>query len=190
MDRGKRNEEIRKSIQIVILLCYSLYSVGLAAVSVINKWEFWAVPIIFIGAVISWSLYVSGQFVFRFRIYVFAGFVALSTFFYGSHVEELYNATLIMVLAMLLFSLTEEKPALRIFFMAYVMLLIYHLILMLTGVESFSQLSGPIMFLDIVSVIIADRIGGYICEMFSVSKSMAVFIFRISLSSRILMNIK
>ena len=173
MDRGKRNEEIRKSIQIVILLCYSLYSVGLAAVSVINKWEFWAVPIIFIGAVISWSLYVSGQFVFRFRIYVFAGFVALSTFFYGSHVEELYNATLIMVLAMLLFSLTEEKPALRIFFMAYVMLLIYHLILMLTGVESFSQLSGPIMFLDIVSVIIADRIGGYICEMFSVSKSMA-----------------
>ena len=33
MDRGKRNEEIRKSIQIVILLCYSLYSIALAIVS-------------------------------------------------------------------------------------------------------------------------------------------------------------
>ena len=173
MDRGKRNEEIRRSIQIVILLCYSLYSVGLAAISVINKWEFWAVPIIFIGAVISWSLYVSGQFVFKFRIYVFAGFVALATFFYGSHVEELYNATLIMVLSMLLFSLTEEKPALRIFFMAYVMLLIYHLILMMAGIEQFGQLKASIVILDIVAVIIADRIGGYICEMFSVSKSMA-----------------
>ena len=173
MDRNKRNEEIRKSIQIVILLCYTLYSVGLAIVSIANKWEFWAVPIIFIGAVISWSLYVAGQFVFQFRIYVFAGFISLATFFYGSHVEELYNATLILVLAMMLFSLTEEKPALRIFFMAYIMLLLYHLILMLSGVEEFSSVSAPILLLDVMSVILADRVGGYICEMFSVSKSMA-----------------
>ncbi|SDB40751.1 hybrid sensor histidine kinase/response regulator [Butyrivibrio sp. INlla16] len=173
MDRNKRNEEIRKSIQIVILLCYSLYSVGLALVSVLNKWEFWAVPIIFIGTVICWSLYVSGQFEYKFRIYVFAGFVALSTFFYGSHISEFYNSTLIIVLAMLLFSLTEEKPALRILFMMYVMLFAYHMILMATGMENFSDLSVSILILNILSVVLADRVGGYICEMFSISKKMA-----------------
>ncbi|WP_044914367.1 ATP-binding protein [Butyrivibrio sp. WCE2006] len=173
MDRGKRNEEIRKSIQMVILSCYTVFSLGLAIVSVTSSWEFWTIPIIFVGVVISWSIYVSGQFVFRFRIFVYAGFVVLAIFFYGSHIEQLYNATLIIVLAMMLFSLTEEKAALRIFLMGYVILILYHVILMFSKVESFKQLSIPILFLDILAVILADRVAGYICEMFSVSKRMA-----------------
>ncbi|WP_029322523.1 hybrid sensor histidine kinase/response regulator [Butyrivibrio sp. AE3004] len=173
MDRGKRNEEIRKSIQIVILFCYTIYSVGLAIVSVTSSWELWAIPIIFIGVVISWSVYVSGQFVFRFRVFVYAGFIVLAIFFYGSHIEQLYNATLMIVLSMMLFSLTEEKASLRIFFMGYLMLISYHLILMVAKVERFEQISIAVLILDILAVILADRVAGYICEMFAVSKGMA-----------------
>ncbi|WP_026491981.1 hybrid sensor histidine kinase/response regulator [Butyrivibrio sp. XPD2002] len=173
MDRGRRHEEMRKSIQIVILVCYTLYSLGLIVVSIAEKWEFWAIPIIAIGAITSWSLYVSGQFVFRFRVFVYAGFISLAVFFYGSHIEQFYNSALIFVLAMMLFSLTEEKPVLRIFLMAYLMLLGYHLILILTKVESADQLNAGIVLLDCMAIALANRVAGYICEMFAVSKSMA-----------------
>lgn len=173
MDRGRRNEEMRKSIQIVILVCYSLYSLGLIVVSIIEKWELWAIPIIVIGTVTSWSIYISGQFVFRFRVFVYAGFISLAVFYYGSHVEQFNNAALIFVLAMMLFSLTEEKPVLRIFFMAYLMLLGYHLIMILTNIEQRGQLNVGTIILDCMAVTLADRVASYICEMFAVSKSMA-----------------
>lgn len=173
MDRNKRNEEMRKSIQIVILVCFSLFSLGLIVVSIAEQLEFWAIPIIVIGTVTSWSLYVSGQFIYRFRIFIYAGFISLAFFYYGSHLEQFYNASLIVVMTMMLFALTEEKAALRILFMAYILLIGYHAILMIVGIEHFSHIDIGSVILDFVAVLVADRVAGYICEMFAVSKSMA-----------------
>ncbi|WP_408070524.1 hybrid sensor histidine kinase/response regulator [Butyrivibrio sp. JL13D10] len=172
MDRSRRNEDIQRSIQIVILVCYSMYSLGLIVVSIVEKWELWAIPVIVIGTVTSWSIYVSGQFVFRFRIFVYAGFISLAVFFYGSHINQFYNSALIFVLAMMLFTLTEEKAVLRIFLMAYVMLLGYHLILILSNMEK-NELNAGIVLLDCLAIILADRTAGYICEMFTFSKRTA-----------------
>ncbi len=173
MNRGQKEEESRRSIQVVILICYLLYSVGLAIVSIARGWEIWVVPILVIGSVICFSLYASQQFEFRYRVYIYAGFVALATFYYGSHYLTMNSAALIIVLASLIFSITEEKGSLRIIFMTYVLLIIYHLVLVAIGVEELSMYLHSIGLLNTIAVVIANRIGGYICEMLASSRGVS-----------------
>ncbi len=106
MNRSQKDEENQRTIQLVLLLCYMLYTIGLAIAAVTRGWEMWTIPVMFLGVAISWSLYSTGHFEFRFRIYIYAGFISLATFFYGTHSDALYHSAFIIVLAMLLFSLT------------------------------------------------------------------------------------
>ena len=173
MNRIQKEEENRRSIQVVILFCYAIYSIGLATSSIIRGWEMWVVPILFIGNIICFSVYVSQQFEFRFRIYLYSGFVSLATFYYGTHEEIIYSFSLVIVLSMMVFSLTEEKGALRILFMTYVLLIMYHFIMLILGMELIKDLHLSLILFNVIAVIVAFQVGGYICEMLSISRGVS-----------------
>ncbi len=168
MNRDQKDEETRRSIQIIILMCYNLYSIGIAIASITQGWELWVIPVLFLGSAISFSLYASQQFVYKFRIFMYAGFISLATFYYGIHLEVIYNVPLIIVLAMLLFSLTEEKDSLRIFLGAYAMIFFYHAILMFLKMESVRDVKFSEILLSILSVLLAHQVAGYVCELLMV----------------------
>ncbi len=173
MNRGQKDEETRRSIQLIILLCYIIYSIGLAVTSIIRDWEIWTVPILAVGSFICFSLYITHQFDFRYQIYIYAGFVSLATFFYGTHKDMLVNFSLVVVLAMIIFSLTEEKGALRIFFMTYIMLILYHAVLVILGKEDLEGFIPSSELFNFIAVVVANRIGNYICEVLSISRGVA-----------------
>ena len=170
MNRKQKDEETRRSVQIVILICYSLYSIGIALASITLEWELWVIPVLFLGAIISFNLYASQQFVYKFRIYIYAGFISLATFYYGIHFSTISNVALIIVLAMLLFSLTEEKEALRIFLGAYCMIILYHSILIVFKLEDLGNIRIQEVLLSVVSVLLASQMAGYVCELLKVSR--------------------
>jgi signal transduction histidine kinase/CheY-like chemotaxis protein/HPt (histidine-containing phosphotransfer) domain-containing protein len=173
MNRSQKDEENQRSVQLVLLLCYMLYTIGLAIASITRGWEIWTIPVMFLGVAISWSLYTTGHFEFKFRIYIYAGFISLATFFYGTHSDALYHSALIIVLSMLLFALTEEKPALRILFMTYIMLMAYHILLIILKKEDNDNFFSSITLLNLLAVVVANRVAGYVCEMLSMSRGVS-----------------
>ncbi len=170
MNRDQKDEETRRSIQIIILICYVLYSLGISIACITQGWELWVIPVLFLGGAISFSLYASQQFAYKLRVFMYGGFISLATFYYGIHLEVIYNVPLIIVLAMLLFSLTEEKDVLRIFLGSYAMIFFYHAILMLVKFESYKSLKPSEILLSILSVLLAHQVAGYVCELLMVSR--------------------
>ncbi|WP_035768826.1 hybrid sensor histidine kinase/response regulator [Butyrivibrio sp. NC2002] len=170
MDRSRKDEELSRSIQVVILVCYSLYVAGLVVGSIIKGWELWSIPIWIIGIVVCWSIYIRQKLDEEFTIFFYAGFISLSNFYYGTHVEAFYNSTLIIVLALLLFSLTKSKDVLRIIAVSYLMILVYHAIMLALHREDIHSFSLSVTFMHILIVIVAHNVAGYLCEMLMASK--------------------
>ena len=173
MERGKRDEELRKSIQVVILACYTLYSIGLAIGAIYKGWEMGVVPILLIGVGVSWSVYINQKFDNKFSVYFYAGFITLTNFYYGVHVEAFYSVSLVIVLALLLFCLTEEKEVLRIIVLTFFLLIIYHISMIAFGHESAEDFSVALSALHIMVVLVAYKVAEYVCELLSAGRKTA-----------------
>ena len=129
----------RKSENYIIFLV-SIAGIGLAVESVLMGWEFWVPPLIIVGIVLMWVMNISQKPDPETREYYYLAFVMLLVFFHGVHESSLYDAAIVICLAMVGFSFLDHIYMINLFGIEYLIILIIQFILAGNSGATFSVL--------------------------------------------------
>lgn len=96
-------------MHLLMLSCYSLFTVILIAETVVLKWEIAAVPPMLFGMAVCWTLYIiRSDFVTAQMLLCFA-LVMLEFFYFGIHQHSVFNLTAVMIFCIIICSVAMEN---------------------------------------------------------------------------------
>ena len=152
---AKYNEKVQEKTEKLILILFSLYSMGMCALSVLQDWEQWVTIFIIAGMIFTW-----GIFVFRIKNYSFrAAIVSLALHicvcFYACRVTNLFPIFALILSVGIIMALYGISELMWINIVTTLFLLFYHGVIVNTmKMEELIQ-SGSSIFL-IFSVFLAE----------------------------------
>lgn len=102
-------KENRKAMHLLMLSCYTLFTVILIAETVVLKWEVAAIPPMLFGMAVCWTLYIiRSDFVSSQMLLCFA-LVMLEFFYFGIHQHSVFNLTAVMIFCIIICSVAMEN---------------------------------------------------------------------------------
>ncbi len=139
-----------------IILLVSLASISLSIESVLVGWEFWVPPLILLGAISLWAMHITGNPEYKVRKVAYLVFTMLIVFFHGVHQSSYYDVALVVVFAMVVYSLMDSVLMMHLFLAEYFVLMLIQIYLnrgygaAFLGVINISRL---LLYLVIVSLV-------------------------------------
>ncbi|MBE6908581.1 MAG: response regulator [Ruminococcaceae bacterium] len=119
MENRLRKNEVFKTSHLVILVSLTNLSLVVTASTLANGWEAWALPLAFIGVVISWALHIRQSLTERARLWIYAILLLVTSFFFGIHGESIFDMTTIISALILVFTMTGEKHLITLSMLTY-----------------------------------------------------------------------
>jgi len=151
--------ETKKVSNITILATYTIFSVVLAAETVIMGWETWAIPLIVIGLLFGWFIHITRLFAGKYRLWIHATLMLVSFFFYGIHTTSTFDLVGIAALLMLLFSMTGSAVFVNLTLVSYYITIVYDLLIMAgSGELTADPLTITRIFLHLFLIFVFARI--------------------------------
>ncbi len=112
----------------LILFVATLASVGMIMENILMGWEFWVPPVIVVGAVLLWMIQLSGLIEYSVRkalMFIIAG---LLIFYHGIHKTSFFDISLVIVVAMITYSLLNSLYMMHILLLEFFILMFIQLI--------------------------------------------------------------
>ena len=97
------------NLHLVMSLVSSLGASALVVEGILLKWEFWMLPIIAVGIILVWVLYIFQISTPKARETFYVFFILLSAFFHGVHYTSFFDIALVSVLMMITLSGSDKK---------------------------------------------------------------------------------
>ncbi len=94
--------------EIFIILLVSVACIGLTGESFLMGWEFWVPPLIIIGTISLWVMYIAQKPEFSVRKPYYFVFAMLAVLFHGVHETSFFDVSLVVILVMVGFSLFDS----------------------------------------------------------------------------------
>ncbi len=112
----------KTSIHLIVIFIISLACAGLAAESIMENWEFWVPPLLIVGIISVWLFHITQyrEESFREKIYLLLGVGGI--FFHGVHGTSFFDVAVIVMLAMVTYSLFREINYLNIILGEYLII--------------------------------------------------------------------
>ena len=134
MNRRAYEEErlrgVHLSVVIVLTICVAAISVS--AVSL--QWnEVWLLPFLIAGAAFGWVVHVRQFFSAEARLWFYAGVAMATIITDGVHATSVFDFSISIVLALVLFSQTNHKNVLHLCLIVHAFLLANHVVMLLQG---------------------------------------------------------
>ena len=107
-------QERQREINLILLIVYTLFTFILMGESIILGWEIGAVVLLMLGAVACWWIYMTDIIPYSIRIWLYQILSMLAFFFYGIHETSMYDLAPVMILAIILYSATEQYRMIQI----------------------------------------------------------------------------
>jgi len=123
---AKYNEQTQEKIEKLILILFSLYSIGMCALSVIQDWEQWVTIFIIAGMIFSWGIYVFRVKNYNFRATVVSIALHVCVCFYACRVENLFPLFAVILSVGVIMALYEISELMWINILTTLFLLFYH----------------------------------------------------------------
>lgn len=122
--------ETQISMHLLMAGTLSILSVLLSVITLFRPWEFWMIPLIIIGCLVVWWLHIGriGSDILYENICT--GLLIIEFFFFGVHESSLFDIPLVACTALLLLSLLNRKQLLYLAAFLYVLLLLYHFLVL------------------------------------------------------------
>lgn len=97
------------NVHLVIVLVATLGGLGLITEGILLKWEFWVIPILVLGIIVIWTVYITQHFPPDIREGIYVVFIMFAGVFHGVHQTSMFDVSLITVLIMITFVVTNRK---------------------------------------------------------------------------------
>ena len=107
-----------------IILTISLACIGLTVESIILKWEFWVPPLVIIGTVFLWIMYISQKPDFYIREAYYLVYAMLAAFYHGVHSTSFFDVVLVTTLCMVVFSFLSRLYMIKLLLAEYTVIMI------------------------------------------------------------------
>ena len=157
----KKEKEPKRSIERVILVIYSIYTLAMTGVAVLGGWGQWVPPVIVSAMVISWGVFIKKYKDYRFRAFFTASLVWMNFIIYGVHSDDYFSFLPTMTGMMILLSLYCIPEIMYISAGASTFLLFYHSVIR-NSFDIFGQEDTYRLILRIVSVYLVEYVAYYL----------------------------
>ena len=107
-----------------IILVISLASIFMTIEGIVLKWEFWVPPLVIIGNVFLWFMYISQTPEFKIRKVYYLVYTMLAVFFHGVHGTSFFDVAVVIALAMVVMSFLNSIYMVNLFLAEYAGLMI------------------------------------------------------------------
>ncbi len=162
---GKSHEkEIWLESQLVMTTAYSILTIALMAVTALMDWELWMIPLLGIGLVSVWVLHISQGLTERLRIYYTILLILIEFFFFSTHSTTFFDMPILLSMALLLFIIINELPALYMTMFTYLLALVYHVFIIKTISKDDSLLVFARIALDLIAGITSFMLSRYLIK--------------------------
>ncbi len=150
-----RNKNSKRKIENFLVFMISLASLGVTAVSTLLGWEFWVPPLIILGTVLLWVANLSERPDYSMREIGYFLFAMLVVFYHGVHVTSFYDASVIIILVMVVYSFLNHPYMMNLLLAEYVTILLIQLHLASkTGFLILNTLNNSRIVLYLMSVLL------------------------------------
>ncbi|MBO4882742.1 MAG: response regulator [Lachnospiraceae bacterium] len=155
MDRNKVRNETYKQSHLIILIVYTVMSVVLIIESFIMDWEKWAIMLVVAVLITSWFMHIRSVLRDRDRLWLYSCLMMVTYFFYGVHLTSTFDMALVMCVVIAIYTMTGEKPLVRMCQVFYMVTLGFDLVTMISQGEEVTPLLVTRSLLHIGMIILA-----------------------------------
>ncbi len=164
MSRGNEENEVFKSSHMILLLCFSAFALILIGECILMGWESWAIVLIVAGLGGAWILHIQQLLAPNARLWIYAVMMMIVYFFYGTHMTSTFDAALIMVVVIMIYSITCVRSLIWVCQGTFYVTFAYDILTLVTMGEKFDALSISRILLHFVVVTMAGWIGRLIID--------------------------
>lgn len=97
------------NVHLVLVLVSTLGGIGLVIEGILLDWEFWVLPIMILGIIIMWSIYITQAFTANIREGIYLTYIMFAGIFHGVHETSMFDVSLMTILMMIAFVGTNKK---------------------------------------------------------------------------------
>ncbi|MBE5902023.1 MAG: response regulator [Lachnospiraceae bacterium] len=122
--------ELFQASHMMILICYSIFSLILVGESLLLSWEKWALIPIVAALIGSWVLHMMQILSERARIWVYSLLMMVTAFFYGIHLTSTYDLALVISGVIMIYTMTGIPSLITLWQISYYITMGYDIIIM------------------------------------------------------------
>ena len=151
-------QENQRVTHLIILLCYTIFTIVLTGESILLGWDMEAVMLLLVGLVASWVLHVSGKLAETVRQWVYVILTMLAFFFYGIHDTSIYDLAPVMIVVIIMYISTEMYSIINLCMAAYFFTICYDFVFIAGHSLEFTSLMITRTLLHLMLVYMAGRL--------------------------------
>ena len=147
-------QENKKVVHIMVLLCYTLFSVAMIGYFVAAGGEPFAVVLLILGLAACWGMHFTAVLSAPVRLWIYTVILMLAFFFYGSHEQSVFDRAPVILVFLLVYTPTEEPGFVRVCALTYYLTMCYDFVFVPAGslaLPSYPTLRVVIHFLIVFS---------------------------------------
>lgn len=134
-------QEKQRETNLLVLLVYTVLIIVLTVESLLLGWEMGAVILLILGAVVSWWIHITEKIPCAIRLWLYFILSMLAFFFYGIHETSMYDLAPTMILAIILYSATEQYQMVQFCVITYILTMCYDFLFVIEGTVELSVLT-------------------------------------------------
>lgn len=147
-------QEKQRATHLLILLCYTFFTVILTLESVLLSWNAGAMILVILGLLLAWWVHFTGVIPPTNRLWLYGVLCMLTMFFYGMHETSMFDMAPVMMVVMVMFSSTECGGVINLCEITYYLTILYDLVFSTRGTIEWSPLTISRLILHFVIVFI------------------------------------
>ncbi len=153
-------QEKQRATHLIILLCYTIFTIVLTGESFLLGWDTEAVILLLLGLIASWAIHIAGKIPESIRLWLYYVLTMLAYFFYGIHETSIYDLAPVMIVVIIIYSATEMNSIISLCVATYYLTMGYDFIFVLGGSVDLSTLTITRILLHLMLVYMA----GYLAK--------------------------
>ena len=157
MSKVKEKSNLFESSHLMLLVCYTIFSIILIAESLLLGWEKWALVLIVFGMGSAWVLHIRHTTPPAVRLWLYAILMMGCYFFYGIHRTSTFDLALVMSGIIIIHTLTGRKSLITLCEFTFIITMIYELASMAvegSGTAAYQPPPADAFFPDASSVLV------------------------------------
>ncbi len=159
MKEELENSERFRISHLMILVCYTIFSVCLVGEAFLLHWEKWALMVMAFGLLGAWILHIRQLFTSSVRLWIYSLLMMVTYFFYGTHRTSTFDLAPVIMAVIMIFTMTGMKPLITLCQVTFFITFLYDLTAMTQGTETLSKLAVSRILLHMALVILAGWVG-------------------------------
>lgn len=120
------NDGFSQMFQLMTLITYTILSVITVTEDILLSWEKWPIILIVIGVIAAWAIHIQMRLSYSLRMWIYNILIMGTFFFYGIHIQSIFDISIIGVGIVIICALTGIKRLVTFCQITYYITIIYN----------------------------------------------------------------